>query len=61
VQESQGTYYFIQYLTQCTKSTLKLFFEHPHEQEIWYTSFKYDNTPIHDTEDECDFYKRLFI
>jgi hypothetical protein len=32
VQESQVTYYFIQYSIQCTKSNLKLFFEHPPEQ-----------------------------
>jgi hypothetical protein len=56
VQESQVTYYFIQYLIQCTKSTLKLFFEHPLEQEFRYTSFKDENTATHDTEDECDSY-----
>jgi len=55
------TYYFIKYLIQCTKSTLKPFFEHPPEQEIRYTSFKDDNTPKHDTGDEWDLYRRPFI
>jgi len=55
VQESQVTYYFIQYLIQCMKSTLKLFFEHPAEQQIRYKSFNDHNTLTHDTEEESDF------
>jgi hypothetical protein len=54
VQESQVTYYLIQHSIQCMKSTLKLLFENPPEQEIRYTSSKYDNKPTHDMEDEFD-------